>query len=212
MKGAPIPWSAAELDWISDHRHLPRRELHRLFVARFGRADVSQVNLTALCKRRGWLTGRSGRFEPGQEPPNKGKPMPYHPNSAATRFKPGTRQGRANQLYQPIGTERTSKDGYIERKVNDDLPMQRRWRAVHLISWEAIHGPVPEGHALKCRDGNRTNTDPDNWLCVPRSMLPRLAGRWTLGYDEAPDELKPVVLATAQLDHAARQARKAGKS
>lgn len=81
---------------------------------------------------------------------------------------------------------------------------------VHVIRWEAEHGPVPPGMALKCLDGNRQNTDPENWEAIPRGMLPRLAGgRWNrLPYDSAPDELKPTIMAIAKLDHAARAAAK----
>lgn len=207
MKGRAITYTAAELAWIEAHRALPRAELHRRFVAAFARDDVSQANLTALCKRRGWFTGRDGRFRPGHDSGyrNGGR----HPNTVATQFRKGNRTGRANHLYQPIGTERISKSGYIERKVNDDLPMQRRWRAVHLIEWERENGPLPAGHCLKCLDGNRTNTDPANWLAVPRAILPRLTGRWrSIPYDSAPDELKPVILTAARLEHAAREAKR----
>jgi hypothetical protein len=38
--------------------------------------------------------------------------------------------------------------------------------------------------------------------------MPRLAGRHGINYDEAPDELKPVLLQTALVDHAAREARR----
>ncbi|WP_305970247.1 MULTISPECIES: HNH endonuclease signature motif containing protein [unclassified Mameliella] len=209
MKGRAITYSDAELFWIGDNCHLPRRELHREFVDIWSRPDVSQANLTALCKRKGWLTGRTGRFQKGQAPHNKGKPF-NPPGSEKGRFKKGERRGVAVDLYKPIGTERLSKDGYLERKIHDGMPLQSRWRAVHLIRWEEAHGPVPEGHALKCLDGDRANTDPTNWKCIPRSMLPRLSGRWTTGYDDAPDELKPTIMATAELEQAVRVARKGG--
>jgi hypothetical protein len=35
-------------------------------------------------------------------------------------------------------------------------------------------------------------------------MLPRLAGRWGIAYDDAPEELKPSILATAKLDNTVR--------
>lgn len=208
MKGRATSYSDEELAWIEAHATLPRRELHAAFIARFGREDVSLSNLTALCKRRRWLTGRTGQFTPGQESWNKGRKVTPHPNAVRTQFKKGERRGKAKTNYKPIGTERVTEDGYLERKVHDGLPLQSRWRAVHLIEWEAVHGPVPEGHCLKCLDGNRQNTDPANWRAVPRAMLPRLAGRWSPAYDSAPDELKPAIMATAELAEKARQARK----
>lgn len=73
--------------------------------------------------------------------------------------------------------------------------------------WEQANGPVPEGHALKCLDGNRLNTDPSNWTAVPRALLPRLNGRHGRRYDQAPDELKPVIMATARLKQAISDTR-----
>lgn len=216
MKGQPIRYSEAELAWVRDHRAQARREAHAAFVARFGRADVSLSNYVALCKRNGWMTGRDGRYEKGRVSENKGVPMSPETwaKCRATAFKPGVRQGVARRIYKPIGTERVTRDGYIERKINDDLPLQGRWRAVHLIEWEARNGPVPDGHALKCLDGNRANTDPGNWVAVPRAMLPRLAGgrMRRLSYDEAAPEIRPTLLAIARLEHAAREARTARDS
>lgn len=208
MKGRRIAYSDAELAWIRDNCHRPRADAHADFVVMWNRAEVTLENFKALCTRRGWTTGRDGRFHLGQAAHNKGKPMPYHPNSAAHRFRPGERRGRASRLYKPIGTERLSHDGYLERKVNDDLPLNRRWRAVHLIRWEDRHGPVPPGHCLKCLDGDKLNTDPDNWAAIPRALLPRLNGRFGRDYDAAPPELRAAILATARLEHLARERRR----
>lgn len=210
MKGRPIAWTPDELAWIEPRAIDPRRETLAAFNAAFGRA-VTLAALNGLCKRHGWMTGRSGRFPSGHTPANKGGTMPFNPRSAATRFQPGCRAGRAAALHKPIGTERMSKCGYREVKVNDALPLQARWRAVHLVLWEAVNGPVPEGCALKCLDGDRLNTAPENWTAVPRALLPRLNGRFGRGYDAAPATVKPTIMAVARLEHAARETRKAGR-
>ncbi|MGD9862561.1 MAG: HNH endonuclease [Pseudodonghicola sp.] len=209
MKGSWIQYSAEELAWIEARKHLPRRQLHADFCLRWGRDDVSMDNLKGLCTRKGWGTGRTGCFEPGQIPPNKGHKGYCAPGSEKGWFKKGARHGKARALYKPIGTERLSKDGYLERKVHDEMPLQSRWRAVHLIRWEEVNGPLPERHCLKCIDGDKTNTDPDNWACIPRALLPKLNARWSgVAYDDAPAELKPTILAAARLHHAARELRK----
>jgi hypothetical protein len=214
MKGRAIRYSLDELAFIYLRREMPRARLHADFVAWFGRQDVTIVHLHALCKRRGWLSGRTGRFAKGAVPVNKGKPCPpgrggRHPNARATQFRKGERRGVAVRLYKPIGTERVSRDGYVERKIHDRLPLQSRWRAVHLIEWERINGPLPKGHALKCLDGDRTNVHPSNWEAIPRALLPRLNGRFGRGYDSAPAAVKPTILAVAKLEHGAR-CRRAG--
>ena len=212
MRGRAIFYSVDELAWVEQHRALVLGELHRRFVARFGRADVSQSNLAALRKRNGWATGRTGRFEKGQVSWNKGRACPEgqggrHPNAVRTQFRKGGRTGRANQVYKPIGTERVSEEGYLERKVHDGLPLQSRWQLVHRLRWQEMHGPVPADHALKCL-GDKLDTDPSNWVLVPRALLPRLNGRFGRNFDAAPAELKPLILAIARLEHGARQARK----
>lgn len=208
MKGRAIKYSDAELLWIEAHKTDMRADAHAAFVAKFGRTDVSLVNYHALCKRKGWNTGRTGQFAKGQEPMNKGKKMPFNENSARTQFKKGGRTGRANDLYKPIGTERLSKEGYVERKIHDGMPLQSRWRAVHLVEWEKKHGPLQDGMCLKCLDGNKTNTDPSNWEAIPRAMLPRLNGRFGRGFDQAEPEVRPTIMAVAKLEHQLREAKK----
>lgn len=208
MKGAAIPYSAAELTWIEAHHRLTRRELHAQFVARFERTDVSQQNLTALCKRKGWLTGRTGQFVQGQPSHNKGKKGVRYPGSEKGWFTKGTRA--PNTL--PLWSERIDQDGYIEMKVpmrNPYTGHKTRFMHKHRYLWEQVNGPLPKGHALKCLDGDKTNTDPENWFAVPRALLPRLNGRFGRDYDSAPPELKPLILKIAQLEHAAREKRKA---
>jgi hypothetical protein len=211
MKGRQIAYSVEEMAWLEANRSMVIRDYAREFCAKFGR-EVAAVNLHALRKRKGWKTGRTGCFQPGAAPANKGQKMPYYPNSAATRFKKGERRGVAVKLYKPIGSERIDKNGYLERKIHDGMPLQSRWRAVHLVRWEAINGPLVKGFALKSLDGDKTNTDPANWTPIPRALLPRLnggRGKQHVAYDSAPAELKPTILAVAKLEHKARKAKAA---
>lgn len=209
--GKQIRYTNAELVWLKARKEMPRRELHAAFCDAFARQDVSVDHIIALMKRKGWLTGRTGQFKKGNVSPNKGRKGYYAPGSEKGWFKRGERRGVASKLYKPIGTERITVDGYVERKIHDGMPLQSRWRAVHLINWEAQNGPIPEGHCLKCLDGNTQNTAPDNWEAIPRAVNLRLNGRTVLKYDDAEDELKPLVLANAKLHHAAREAERGEK-
>lgn len=208
MKGRTIPYSAEELAWIESHARENRRETHARFCDTFSRSDVSLSNFNALCKRKGWLTGRTGRFERGQASWNKGRSMPANPNSARTQFKKGA--APANRV--PLWTERVGKDGYIEMKVPRPNPYvsgcKTRFMHKHRYLWEEANGPLPDGHALKCVDGDRTNCEPSNWIAIPRALLPRLNGRFGRDYDNAPEEIKPTILAVAKLEHAAREVKK----
>lgn len=204
MKGHAISYTPDQLAWIEANATRPRREAHAEFCQRFDRCDVSLTNYNALCKRNGWMTGRTGQFHKGQDSWNKGKPMPFNANSARTRFQPGSIP--ANR--KPLWSERVGKDGYVEISVPERNPYtghSSRYVQKHRWLWEQANGPVPEGHALKCLDGDKTNCDPSNWEALPRALLPRLNGRFGRNYDTAPAELKPTILAIAKLEHAARE-------
>ena len=210
MKGRAILYSAAEMAWLEDNRAMVISAYHRAFVEAFGRDDVTAGHLHSLRKRKGWRTGRTGCFEPGQASWNKGRPHPSTGRSAETQFKKGQRRGVAVKLYKPIGSERISKDGYLERKIHDGMPLQSRWRAIHLVNWEVTNGPLPKGICLKCLDGDRSNLDPANWEAIPRALLPRLNGGKgrRLAFDQAEPEIKPTIMAIAKLQHGARTARR----
>lgn len=125
-----------------------------------------------------------GCFSRGSQPWNKGR-KGYDPGgrSRQTRFKEGHRGGRAAELHQPIGAERISKDGYLERKTNEGMPLQRRWEAVHRIVWREANGPIPPGHAVVFKAGKHT-ADPalltqDRLELVSRAELMRRNSRHT---------------------------------
>ncbi len=59
MRSRRIHYSGPELAWIKRASALPRKEAHRLFCEKFGRDEVTLVHFTSLCKRKGWLTGRT---------------------------------------------------------------------------------------------------------------------------------------------------------
>jgi hypothetical protein len=121
--------------------------------------------------------GRGGatRFQKGHPSWNKGMKGLAFPGSEAGWFKPGTRGGRAATQYQPIGTE-VVRDGYLVRKMTDEGLMHKRWRFVHILTWEAENGPVPPGHAVTFKDGNRLNCALDNLELISRAELARRNG------------------------------------
>ena len=201
MRGHAIHYSATELAWIKRHASEPRRQAHLMFVRAFNRPDVSCDAFRHLCLRRGWKTGRTGYFEKGAIPANKGKKMPYNEHSARTRFKTGNIPHNARYL----GHERVSRDGYVEisvAEVNLHTGYERRYVLKHKYLWERLHGPVPNGHVLKALDGNRRNTDPSNWTPINRRLLPLLNGHRGPHYDSADPEVKPLILTVAKLKRA----------
>lgn len=161
-------------EWLAHGFKLTERQIYQKAAnLSLKKSDAYMASEFSGQLRRNNYQGHRTQFRKGLTPWNKGTNYVAGGRSAETRFKPGVRQGVAVKLYKPIGTERLSKDGYLERKINDDLPPQKRWRAVHLIEWESINGPLPAGHAIAFKDGNKANRSPDNLELITRAELMR---------------------------------------
>lgn len=112
---------------------------------------------------------KPGCFKPGQSPWNKGTNF-SPPGSERGRFKKGQRPA----TWLPIGSERVTKDGYLERKMTDTGYPPHDWVSVSHIEWEKHHGePVPPGHAVIFRDGDKRNFAPGNLELISRADLMR---------------------------------------
>lgn len=220
-------WSTNRASWLTEDDALLRalygdarteevaRRLGRTVQSTYRRAQLLGLSKSAAYNaspasgrlQPGAGVGATHRFTTGHVPANKGLRRPGWTagRMSDTQFKKGELTGSARRNWKPIGSERMHV-GYRWTKVTDiqGAPWTVNWRAMHILQWEAIHGPVPKGMALKSLDGNRLNTDPANWELVPRGLLPRLNGGRLrrLGYDEAPAELKPTIMAVAKLEHA----------
>ncbi len=201
--------SAAEIAWLRENYRLSCSEVGPALRAAFpDGSNPTDKQINAWRKRNGVLTGNDSSFKPGQVPWSKGRKLGPNEKSAATQFKAGHKPHNA----KPIGYESRSPDGYVLICVDRPNPFYPE-RATHMAFkhrelWEARNGPVPAGHVLKCLDGNKTNCDPSNWEAVPIGLLCRLHGKSGRDYDRAPDELKPIIMATAKLEHAAKEIRK----
>lgn len=204
--GRHTKYSAAEIAWLRDNCTMKIGDYHRAFCAAFGRTDLSATNLNALRKRKKWKTGRDGHFNKGSVPWSKGKKLGNNPGSARTQFRKGAQPH--NTKY--AGHERVATHGYVEISVEQTNPhtgFERRYVLKHRWLWEQAHGPIPEDMVLKCK-GDVLNTDPSNWELVPRGLLPRLNGKSGRGYDQAPAELKPAIMAVARLEHRVHEKRR----
>ncbi len=110
-------------------------------------------------------TGKTGRFEKGQIPFNKGKKGMCAPGCEKTWFK----KGNMPHNSKPIGYERITKDGYIEVKVFDRPDREKgikNFVPKHRLVWEQIYGPIPKGCKIFFLDGNRQNCDIENLALV----------------------------------------------
>lgn len=197
----PTAQLAAEL------QRTPASVSRRAYMLGLNKTDEYMATAASGRLQRGAVIGAATQFRRGQVAINKGikRPPGWSPGlMSTTQFK----KAQSPRNWRPLGSTRIIK-GYEFTKVGDAplVSWTVNWRQSHIVHWEAVNGPLPEGHALKSLDGNRRNTAASNWVAVPRALLPRLSGgRWhRQGYDQAPDEIKALILTTAKLAHALKQ-------
>lgn len=185
-------------------------EVAEAFERRFGiRLTPSKIgNRKARLGVKSGTVG--GRFEAGHIPVSKGRtwdeigiPEESRARSLSTCFKSG--DAPPNGRAVPVGSERLSKDGYVEVKVRElsDVPGTNRcWRPKHHIVWEESHGQaMPKGSKVVFADRNRLNLDPANLVLVSDADWAVVCKRGLAYHD--PESLEAAVL-VAQVVRKAR--------
>ncbi|KPC13621.1 Uncharacterized protein AC503_3280 [Pseudomonas syringae pv. maculicola] len=64
------------------------------------------------------------------------------------------------------------------------------WKGLHIHAWELVNGPVPDGHIVAAKDGNRKNISLEN-LCL-RTISEHVV-KTCPNYQHLPDELVDVL-------------------
>ncbi|HHT7202591.1 MULTISPECIES: HNH endonuclease signature motif containing protein [Bacillus] len=142
-------------------------ELTRMVNEQFG-IELTVQQIRGFKKRFKLKSGLNTRFAGGHTPFNKGK-KGCSSGGKATQFK----KGDIPHNYKPVGTERVNSDGYVDIKI----AAPNKWRAKHLVIWEEVNGPLPEGHAVIFGDKNRRNFNLDNLILVNQKQLGSLNAR-----------------------------------
>jgi len=117
------------------------------------------------CRRRDAEFGAGSRFKPGHKTWNKGMNYQAGGRSVESQFKPGSKP----RNYHPVGAERVTKDGLLQRKVTDTGYSPRDWVAVHALVWQEHNGPIPRGHIVVFKDRDNRNFDIDNLEVISRA-------------------------------------------
>lgn len=108
--------------------------------------------------RRGDNVGAAYRFPKGYVPANKGVKGVCHEGCKPTQFKKGNKP----HTWKPIGTERYSKQGYLQRKMADTGLTRRDYVPVHHLIWKEAGRDIPKGFHLSFKDGNKANITLEN--------------------------------------------------
>ena len=171
---APHKWTEGEKDFLRGYvlsHTWP--EATEEFNKRYG-CDLSETAVRAAGKRFKIRTGRTGQYEKGHVPANKGTHPPTVGRMAETQFK----KGQVSQNHLPVGSVRVrrsykGKKPYVWEKVAEP----NKWRMKHVLEWERHNGPVPKGKIVVFADGDTLNTDISNLLLVSRSQH-AVMNRW----------------------------------
>lgn len=169
-------WDDWEIGYVRRwYPHMPTAELAEQLgrtgssvyqlAYRFGLRKVKAYYRTYDAGRLDGKRGAASRFRAGHVPWNKGTHWKAGGRSAETRFK----KGQKPHSWQPVGAERVTRDGILQRKVTDTGYPPRDWRPVHVLHWERYRGPVPDGYILVFKNGNRRDIRIANLELITRA-------------------------------------------
>lgn len=149
---------------LDNYKGRYNQELADLFNQKFN-TNITSRMIKSYKANNKLNSGLTGKFRKGQTPHNKGKKMPkeVYEKVKHTMFA----KGSVPPNHRPVGSERISKDGYIEVKVAEP----NKWRLKQRVVYEEAKGKIPEGCTIIFLDGNKRNFDIDNLRCITRSEL-----------------------------------------
>jgi len=138
------------------------KEITELFNKKFN-LDVTAEIIKSLLSRKKIHTGTKGcLYKKGAIPWNKGKKGYMGANK--TSFK----KGHKPKNWRTVGSERIDTEDYTLIKIAEP----KKWALKHRIIWEEFHKKkVPRGSVIIFADGDKTNFNIENLICVSRKEL-----------------------------------------
>ena len=194
-------WTEAEDKVLRrDYAEVPSERIGAA-LGRTARAVYTRAHFLGLKKEETYHSeaGKKGarhpraiaaRFGKGHVPANKGKRMPedVYAKVSQTMFRKGNKPAN----HRPVGSERVSKDGYVEVKVSEP----NRWRQKHRVVWEKTNGPIPTGYNIQFRNKNRQDIRLENLYMISRAEQLREENSMEARY---PELLRKVIRARGSL-------------
>lgn len=146
------------------------KEMAEMCNEKFG-THWTATGMKQFRQRNGIKSGVTGWYQKGHPPGTKGKKQEEFcspealERSKKTRFTKGHRP--ENEL--PLGSIRTSADGYKLIKVSMSGGLWDRWKPLHRHVWEEHHGKIPDGMIVTFRDGDSLNCDIENLMLISKA-------------------------------------------
>lgn len=102
------------------------------------------------------------------------------------------KKGLTPPKTRPVFSQRLTKDGYIEIKIDGF----RKWQHKQRVVWREHNGAIPRSHIICFKDGNKQNCAIENLEIMSRGLHVVLMKK---GYYNEPEELKPAIRAQIEL-------------
>lgn len=154
-------WTKEMVDFvIANNKGMPNKDMAELVSKTFNK-NINAAQIKAIRGRLKIDSGLTGRFEKGHIPSNKGRKGYYAPGSEKGWFK----KGQTSWNKAKIGDEAWTTDGYLKVKIAEP----NKWRFKHVVEWEKVHGPIPNGKMLTFLNGNHADCSPENLALITKS-------------------------------------------
>lgn len=153
-------YSTEEEKFLIDNvKGISAKELTEKFNKQFN-LKLSESAIKNRKVKLGLSSGiKGGQFKKGHNTWNKG--IKGYMGANKTSFK----KGNIPHNHKPVGSERITKDGYIEIKVAEP----NKWELKHRHIYKKHYGEIPKGYNVMFADKNKLNLDIDNLILVSKS-------------------------------------------
>lgn len=166
-------WSEEEIDFLREvYPKHGRTGTTKLFNERYG-LDMSESSIKQQVQKHKIRAATNGCFPKGNIPYNKGVPM--SPEQYAKCRPTMFLKGNIPANHKPIGSDRVTKDGYIEVKIAEP----NKWELLQVLVMQGMIGRrLKKGVELvRFLDGNTLNCHPDNLILTTRRVNARINQR-----------------------------------
>lgn len=166
-------WNDEEIDFLREvYPKHGRKETTRIFNEHYN-LDLSENSIKHMVELFKIKAPTNGCFRKGHIPANKGIPMTpeQYAKCRPTMFK----KGGTPPNHRPVGSDRISKDGYIEVKIAEP----NRWELLQVLVMQSMLGRKLKKNVEMVRflDGNKLNCDPSNLMMTTRRVNARVNQR-----------------------------------
>lgn len=151
-------WTKEMADFvIANNKGKTHKEMAELVSKTFHK-EINAAQIKAIRGRLKIDSGLTGRFEKGHVPPNKGRKGYHSPGSEKGWFQKGHRPWNHNE----VGDEAWTTDGYLKIKIAEP----NKWKMKHVLEWEKVNGPIPEGKMITFLNGDHADCRPENLALI----------------------------------------------